>query len=135
MKEQYLKNAELFVEQAAAEGELFGLFDETLGWANCHAHDNKDATAVYLFWSDATLAEKLKAEEWANYKVESIALDVFFDSWLDGMQKQQVFAGVNWDEELCGLEIEAMVLKNALVEKFQADDLESEAEQTESAGA
>jgi hypothetical protein len=126
MKEQYLKNAELFVEQAAAEGELFGLFDEALGWANCHAHDNKDATAVYLFWSDATLAEKLKTEEWANYKVESIALDVFFDSWLDGMQKQQVFAGVNWDEELCGLEIEAMVLKNALVEKFQADDLESE---------
>ena len=51
--------------------------------------------------------------------VEAIALNVFFDSWLDGMQKQQVFAGVNWDKDLCGLEIEAMVLKNALVEKFQ----------------
>lgn len=134
MKEQYLKRAELFVEQVAAEGELFGLFDEKLGWANCHAHDNKDATAVYLFWSDAILAEKLKTEEWADYKVESIALNVFFDSWLDGMQKQQVFAGVNWDEELCGLEVEAMVLKNALVENFQNDDLEadSETEQSES---
>lgn len=134
MKEQYLKRAEAFVEQVAAEGELFGLFDENLGWANCHAHDNKDATAVYLFWSDAALAEKLKTEEWADYKVESIALDVFFDSWLDGMQKQQVFAGVNWDEELCGLEVEAMVLKNALVENFQKDDSEvaPETEQSES---
>ena len=133
MKEQYLKRAEAFVEQVAAEGELFGLFDENLGWANCHAHDNKDATAVYLFWSDAALAEKLKTEEWADYKVESIALDVFFDSWLDGMQKQQVFAGVNWDEELCGLEVEAMVLKNALVENFQKDDSEvaTETEQSE----
>ena len=119
MKEQYLKNAELFVEQVAEEAELFGLFDENQGWANCHAHDNKDATAVYLFWSDAKLAEQLKTEEWADYKVEAIALNVFFDSWLDGMQKQQVFAGVNWDKDLCGLEIEAMVLKNALVEKFQ----------------
>lgn len=134
MKEQYLKRAELFVEQVAANNELFGLFDENLGWANCHAHDNKDATAVYLFWSDVELAEKLKTEEWENYKVESIALEVFFDSWLDGMQKQQVFAGVNWDEELCGLEVEAMVLKNALVENFQNDDLEadSETEQSES---
>jgi len=121
MKEQYLKRAELFVEQVNTEGELFGLFNENEGWANCHAHDNKDASAVYLFWSDAKLAEALKTEEWANYKVESIALDVFFESWLDGMQKQQVFAGVNWDEELCGLEIEAMVLKNALIEGFQSD--------------
>ncbi|MEJ6079604.1 DUF2750 domain-containing protein [Vibrio sp. 1-Bac 57] len=128
MKEQYLKRAELFVEQVAANNELFGLFDETLGWANCHAHDNKDASAVYLFWSDAALAEKLKSEEWANYKVEPIALEVFFESWLDGMQKQQVFAGVNWDEELCGLEIEAMVLKNALIEKFQVDDADVEVE-------
>ncbi|MDA7747206.1 DUF2750 domain-containing protein, partial [Psychromonas sp.] len=119
MKEQYLKRAELFVEQVAVEGELFGLFDEKLGWANCHAHDNKDASAVYLFWSDAALAEKLKTEEWSDYRVEVIELDVFFESWLDGMQKQQVFAGVNWDEDLCGLEIEAMVLKNALIEKLQ----------------
>ena len=129
MKEQYLKNAELFVEQVAEEAELFGLFDETNGWANCHAHDNKDATAVYLFWSDAKLAEKLKTEERADYKVEAIALNVFFDSWLDGMQKQQVFAGVNWDQNLCGLEIEAMVLKNALIEKFQDEEkVETQAE-------
>lgn len=126
MKEKYLKNAELFVEKVAEQGELFGLFDENQGWANCHAHDNKDATAVYLFWSDAKQAAKLKSEEWADYQVQSIALDVFFESWLDGMQKQQVFAGVNWDEELCGLEVEAMVLKNALVENFQQDEVNAE---------
>lgn len=126
MKEQYLKRAELFIEQVAAEGELFGLFDENEGWANCHAHDNKDATAVYLFWSDEAQAKKLQTEEWSNYKVISIALNVFFDSWLDGMQKQQVFAGLNWDEELCGLEVEAMVLKNSLVENFQNTEIDVE---------
>ena len=126
MKEQYLKRAELFVEEVAEKGELFGLFNENLGWANCHAHDNKDATAVYLFWSDAEQAAKLINNEWADYKVELITLDVFFESWLDGMQKQQVFAGVNWDDELCGLEIEAMVLKNALVERFQIDESDAD---------
>lgn len=119
MKEQYLKNAEMFVEQISKQQQLFGLFDENQGWANCHAHDNKDAQAVYLFWSEPALAKKLQNEEWANYKVQAITLEVFLESWLDGMQKQQVFAGVNWDENLCGLEIEAMVLKNALFEKQQ----------------
>ena len=93
MKEQYLKNAEKFVDTIIAQEQLFGLFDENLGWANCHAHDNKDAQAVYLFWSDKKLAEKLKNEEWANYKVEPILLTVFLDSWLDGMQSQQVRQG------------------------------------------
>lgn len=124
MKEQYLKRAEQFVQEVAERGELFGLFDEEQGWANCHAHDNKDATAVYLFWSDAKSAAKLKEAEWKDYQVEAIALEVFFDSWLDGMQKQQVFTGVNWDQELCGLEIEAMVLKNALIEKLQIIEAE-----------
>ncbi len=119
MKEQYLKNAEMFVEQVTKQDELFGLFDEKQGWANCHAHDNKDAQAVYLFWSEPALAEKLQNEEWADYKVEAISLPVFLESWLDGMQKQQVFAGLNWDENLFGLEIEAMVLKNSLIEKEQ----------------
>lgn len=119
MKEQYLKNAEKFVEQVTAQQQLFGLYEENLGWANCHAHDNKDATAVYLFWSEAASAEKLRNEEWANYQVQAISLSLFLESWLDGMQKQQVFAGVNWDENLYGLEIEAMVLKNSLFEKSQ----------------
>ena len=118
MKEQYLKNAENFVETIVANELLFGLFDEKLGWANCHAHDNQDAQAVYLFWSDKKRAGKLQNEEWANYNVEPISLTVFLDSWLDGMQNQQVFAGTDWNEDLYGLEIEAMVLKNAIIEKM-----------------
>lgn len=127
MKEQYLKNAESFVDQAIKQEKLFGLFDEKQGWANCHAHDNKDAKAVYLFWSSPTLAAKLQNQEWADYKVEAISLSVFLDSWLDGMQKKQVFAGVNWDENLYGLEIEAMVLKNSIIEKEQEISVEETA--------
>ena len=37
MKENYLKNAEAFVDQVTDELQLFGLYDENLGWANCHA--------------------------------------------------------------------------------------------------
>ncbi|PKF62819.1 DUF2750 domain-containing protein [Psychromonas sp. psych-6C06] len=119
MKEQYLKQAEKFVEEACENLNLYGLFDENEGWANCHAHDNADATAVYLFWSDEKSAAKLQNEEWSNYKVTPIHLGVFLDSWLDGMQKQNVFAGVNWDENLYGLEIEAQVLKSSLIEQSQ----------------
>ena len=119
MKEQYLKNSEKFVEDVCESLTLYGLFDENEGWANCHAHDNSDAQAVYLFWSEEKTAKKLQNAQWSNYKVTPIELGVFLDSWLDGMQSQKVFAGVNWDEELYGLEIEAMVLKNSLLEKSQ----------------
>ncbi|WP_022941903.1 DUF2750 domain-containing protein [Psychromonas hadalis] len=119
MKELYLKNAEKFVDDVCESLTLYGLFDEKEGWANCHAHDNNDAQAVYLFWSDEKTAKKLQNAEWKNYKITPIELSVFLDSWLDGMQSKQVFAGVNWDEELYGLEIEAMVLKNSLLEKSQ----------------
>ncbi len=117
MKEQLVKRSEMFIEQVSAQQELFGLFDEKLGWAHCHAHDNKDAQAVYLFWSEPALAEKLKAQEWADYQVEAISLEVLMSSWLDGMQKEKVYAGLNWDEELYGIEIEAKELKQALIEK------------------
>lgn len=120
MKEQFLKNSEKFVEETCENLTLYGLFDAKLGWANCHAHDNADATAVYLFWSDEKSAKKLIAEEWSSYKAVPIELGTFLDSWLDGMQRQKVFAGLNWDENLYGLEVEAMVLKNSLLEKSQA---------------
>ena len=129
MKEQYLKNAEKFLEEVCENLTLYGLFDENEGWANCHAHDNSDAEAVYLFWSNEKSAQKLQNEEWVNYKVTPIQLGVFLDSWLDGMQNQNVFAGVNWDEDLYGLEVEAMVLKNSLIEKSQllsSDEPEAE---------
>jgi hypothetical protein len=122
MKEQYLKKAEAFIKQVTAQQQLFGLFDEDKGWAHCHAHDHKEAQAVYLFWSKPALAKKLQNEEWSDYRVEAISIAVFLESWLDGMHKQQVFAGVDWDENLYGLEIEAQVLKNALVEKMQDSD-------------
>ena len=119
MKEQYLKNAEAFVDDVCDSLLLYGLFNEDQGWANCHAHDNSDAQAVYLFWSSEKLAKKLQNSEWADYKITPIELSVFLDSWLDGMQKQQVFAGLNWDENLYGLEIESQVVKNSLLEKAQ----------------
>ncbi len=119
MKEQYLKNAEKFIERVVEQNKLYGLFNEQQGWANCHAHDNTDAVAVYLFWSEEKLARQLQNQEWAEFSVQEIELDVFHESWLDGMQKQNVFAGVDWDENLYGLEIEAMVLKNSLIEKSQ----------------
>ena len=117
MKEQYLKNSEKFVDDVCQNLVLFGLYDEKLGWANCHAHDNADAVAVYLFWSDQKSAKKLQNEDWKDFKVTEIELAVFLDSWLDGMQSQSVFAGVNWDENLYGLEVEAVVLKNSLLER------------------
>ena len=117
MKEQYLKNAEDFITQVSENNLLYGLFNVNEGWANCHAHDNEDAQAVYLFWSEEKLAKKLQNAEWADYQVTEIELNIFLDSWLDGMQNQQVFAGVNWNEDLYGLEIEAAVLKNSFAEE------------------
>ena len=113
-EESHLDNVEFFIKEVKNNKMLFGLFHEQDGWANCYANDNPEAKGIYLFWDSAEGAEKLKSEEWQNYQVTPIALSDFLDSWLDGMQEQHVYAGVNWDEQLRGFEIEASLLSAAL---------------------
>src|SRR5438445_236521 len=55
------------------------------------------------------------AAEWAHYVATPIELDDFVECWLSGMHQDGLLAGVNFNADLAGLEVEPIELGNALV--------------------
>ncbi len=58
------------------------------------------------FWSAKEDAEHHNVEEWADFEVVEIPLDVFVEDWLITLDEDGVLVGTNWNAELDGKEIE-----------------------------
>lgn len=105
-------NHDLFVQHVRETGQVWGLkFDK--GWAVCESNEYEDVV-VYPFWSAAEHAQLHCTEEWSRYVPTPIALDMFLDNWLPGMHEDNALVGTNWDEELCGMELEPVELGQLL---------------------
>lgn len=104
-------NYDRFVTRVRQSKVVWGLKSED-GWANCPS--NEYDCDVILFWSDEAYAKRLAANEWANYRPTMINFDDFVDKWLRGMHQDGVLAGVNFNADLAGLEIEPIELAQAL---------------------
>jgi len=104
-------NKQRFVERVLKSKLVWGLHSNE-GWAYCPSnHSDAD---VLLFWSDESYARRHAVKEWANYSATSIQLDSFIDNWLCGMHQDGVLAGVNFNGDLAGIEIEPIELAHAL---------------------
>ncbi len=104
-------NHDRFVSRVRESGVVWGLKSEE-GWANCPS--NEDDRDVLLFWSDEAYARRHAVDEWAHYQPAEIDLDRFVDLWLRGMHQDGVLAGVNFNADLAGLEVEPVRLAQAL---------------------
>ena len=109
-----LENYDRFVKRAVESGLVWGLRSESLGWAHCPSNE-REGTDVILFWSDRAYATRHQKEEWSDHIPIEIEFDDFIDAWLQGMNKDGVMAGPNWDAHLCGLEITARDLADRLL--------------------
>ncbi len=72
---------------------------------------------VIPFWSEQKLAEELCSEEWSVYKPVAIAMEEFLDDWLTGMHEDVHRAGINWNHDLEGQELEPL----DLLEEFESE--------------
>jgi hypothetical protein len=72
---------------------------------------------VIPFWSGKPLAEQLCVDEWSVYEPVAIAMEEFLDDWLMGMHEDVHRAGVNWNEDLEGQELEPL----DLLEEFESE--------------
>lgn len=104
-------NKDRFIRRVLESGQVWGLRSDD-GWANCPSNQN-DAD-VLLFWSDEAYARRLAEKEWANYIPTPIDLPSFIDNWLQGMHQDMVLAGVNYNSDLAGLEIDPLELAKEL---------------------
>jgi hypothetical protein len=72
---------------------------------------------VIPFWSNHELALQLCGDEWSIYKPVAIAMEEFLDDWLIGMHADVVRAGINWNTDLEGQELEPL----DLLEEFESE--------------
>ncbi|MCW8877384.1 MAG: DUF2750 domain-containing protein [Kangiellaceae bacterium] len=105
---------EQFLDEVIGTEVVWGLSDGE-NWAICDSEDF-DEREVIPFWSNEKHAARLCVGEWSVYKPTAIRFDDFVDAWLHGMNEDQVLAGVNWDEDLNGAEIEPILLIDDLLE-------------------
>ncbi|WP_144391615.1 DUF2750 domain-containing protein [Pleionea sediminis] len=112
------QNYQIFLEGAVDSGLVWALVtseEEDGEFALCESED-KDNTDVMPFFSAQDFAQAVCHGEWANYQPRAIELDDFIDNWLPGMQKDGLLVGVNWTEDLEGLEQEPLELSLDLLE-------------------
>lgn len=106
-------NKKRFITRVRETRQVWGLRSRN-GWAFCPSN-HLDDTDVLLFWSDEPYAKRHATSEWADHVATAIELDAFIDRWLRGMQKDGLLAGVNFNADLAGLEVEPVELARELV--------------------
>jgi hypothetical protein len=67
------------------------------------------------FWSDKQDALAHNVDEWSDFVVEEIPLDVFIEEWMLTLAEDGVLVGINWNENLEGAEFEP----SDLAKKYQ----------------
>jgi len=116
LSEDLQENLDRFIVESLERGCVWGLCDSEGNWAMVPSDEDADV-GVIPFWSDKPLAEQLCVDEWSVYESVAIAMEEFLDDWLMGMHEDVHRAGVNWNEDLEGQELEPL----DLLEEFESE--------------
>ncbi len=97
-------NLDLFIEESKQSKLVWGLRNEE-GWLACDSTEFENSE-VMPFWSSEEDAKTHNVEEWADFEVLQIPLDIFVEDWLLTLAEDGVLVGVNWNANLEGKELE-----------------------------
>ncbi|RXJ71854.1 hypothetical protein CS022_14905 [Veronia nyctiphanis] len=97
-------NLLLFVEETQKSRVVWSLENEE-GWLACDSTEFENSE-VMPFWSSKEDAAFHNVEEWADFEVKEIPLDVFIEDWLITLDEDGVLVGINWNKNLEGKELE-----------------------------
>lgn len=103
-----------FIDEAN-ELEIVWNLQSDDGFAICESAEF-DGKQVMPFWSLEKEAKALCIEDWASYKPNPVRFDDFIDAWLHGMNEDELYAGINWNTDLAGVEIEPVILIEDLLD-------------------
>jgi hypothetical protein len=93
-----------FISTSRASKKIWGLRAED-GWLSCEAQQQDKE--VMPFWSTQELAAAHAIDEWSEFSVVEIPLDIFVEDWLVTLKEDDVLVGIEWDENLNGAELTA----------------------------
>lgn len=98
-------NLDLFIKETTETKVVWGLMNEEDGWLSCDSTEFAESE-VMPFWSSEQEAKLHNVEEWADFLVTEIPLDVFVEEWLKTLSEDGVLLGLNWNKHLEGRELE-----------------------------
>lgn len=116
------KNKNIFIKRVVESETIFYL-SENGGVANSVSNDDDECT-ILMFWSDKAYARRVQANGFESYEISEITLFDFLYRWLPGMTNDNVLAGVNWNQELCGLESDPFELREEIELQMSSERLE-----------
>lgn len=97
-------NLDLFVAETKANQLVWGLKNDE-GWLACDSTEFENSE-VMPFWSSKEDAQAHNVEEWADFEILEIPLDIFVEDWLLTLAEDGVLIGTNWNSTLDGKELE-----------------------------
>jgi len=108
MSNDFKLNYQRFIDEANELDIVWNLQSDD-GFAICESSEFDDKQ-VMPFWSLEKDAKAACVEDWVDYKPPPIRFDDFIDTWLHGMDEDEIYVGVNWNSDLEGAEIEPVML-------------------------
>jgi len=111
----FRENYDRFIFEANELEIVWNLQSEE-GFAICESSQYEDVQ-VMPFWSLEADAKKACRDDWKDYKPNPIRIDDFIDAWLHGMEEDNTAVGINWNDELEGVEIEPVILIDDLLDE------------------
>ena len=111
-----------FIRDVVTAEKVWGLHCEE-GWSNADSCELED-TVVYPFWSSDTLAKECAQDEWKVYAPKHLHLPEFLENWCIGMYKEYILAGINWDVNLEGSEVDSIDLALQIVQEAKRQNKE-----------
>ncbi len=115
-------NKNIFIKRIVESETIFYLSKDG-GVANSVSNDD-DECIILMFWSDKAYAKRVQANGFASYEISEIMLFDFLYRWLPGMTNDNVLAGVNWNQELCGRELDPFELREEIELQMSSERLE-----------
>ncbi len=136
-----MKHAQFIKE--IVETETVWVLEKEDGYATASSINFEDEDGepaeVLCFWSEKEFAMACSKDDWEGYVPVEIPLSDFIENWCIGMDNDLIMAGIDFDEELTGDEVDPLELildigavlksqnKKIVLEKFKSmDDLVAE---------
>src|SRR5262249_8679778 len=120
LKQDSIDNHKRFIKKAIENKCVWFILTPEEKFAGCASHEYEDEEGMPLLvipvWSDKAYASRHLKEEWSNYRIESIDLEIFIHGMLPDFHKNNILVGTNWNAHLLGLEKDPL----DLIEELQS---------------
>lgn len=102
-----------FFDEVVETGIVWTIRDDA-GFPTSTSQANKNAMP---FWSSEARAQRIieTVSSYRNFGIHRLSLEVFRDSWLEGLEKDSLRVGINWSgERATGFDVEPSDVRRRL---------------------